>query len=78
MAMSKEERAEPCRQIGTLGGQATARAYGLEYMRAIAAAGFKTTCEHHYGGNTGYARAALILRRRHLRPRPNQETETTR
>ena len=64
--MTREERATHCRQIGTLGGQATVRAYGVRYMRAIAAAGFQTTADRYYGGNRAYARAALIARRRHF------------
>ncbi len=61
------DRAEHCRQIGTLGGQETVRRYGVAYMRELARAGFTTTCERHYEGNRAYARAALIQRRRHFR-----------
>ena len=64
--MTREERANHCRQIGTLGGQETARRYGPTYMRTIAAIGFATTSERYYGGNRAYARAALIARRRHF------------
>ncbi len=64
--MTREERANHCRQIGSKGGQETARRYGPKYMRAIAAIGFAVTTERYYSGNRAHARAALIARRRHF------------
>jgi hypothetical protein len=62
-----EDRANHCRQIGTLGGQETVRRYGIQYMRELARAGFATTCARYYEGNRAHTRAALIQRRRHFR-----------
>jgi hypothetical protein len=64
--MTREERANHCRQLGTLGGSETARRYGPKYMKAIAAIGFATTTDRYYAGSRAHARAALIERRRHF------------
>lgn len=66
MAWTKEERANHCRQIGTLGGQETVRRYGVRYLRELAKAGFQTTADRYYGGSRAHALAALRLRGRHI------------
>lgn len=77
------DRANHCRQIGTLGGQKTAQTYGVRYMRALGSAGFATTCQRYYEGNRAYARAALLQRKPlsfhgcadRQRPRPPAQVE---
>jgi hypothetical protein len=64
MSWTKEERADFCRQIGTLGGQETVRRYGLAHMRALGAAGFAAYVEKHQDGN----RAAAIEGLRKAKP----------
>jgi hypothetical protein len=63
----KRARAERCRQMGTLGGQETARRYGVKYLRALGAAGFQTTCDRYYSGNRAHCRAALLAGGAHFR-----------
>lgn len=57
----RKARAERCRQMGTLGGQATAQRYGRKYMQAIGRAGLKTYAERYHDGNAKLAYEAILL-----------------
>ncbi len=53
------DRAEHCRQIGTLGGQKTVQTYGRRYMAAIGKIGFAVYAERHHNGNRAAARGSI-------------------
>lgn len=53
------DRANHCRQIGTLGGQETVRRYGIRYMRELAKAGFQSYADRHHDGNRASAYYAI-------------------
>lgn len=47
--MSPEERAEHCRRIARLGGQAVVAKHGIEHMSLIGKAGFQSALDLGYG-----------------------------
>lgn len=53
------DRAEHCRQMGHLGGQATVRNRGVEHMRAIGKAGFQSYADEYFGGDRSAAAKSL-------------------
>jgi hypothetical protein len=53
------DRAEHCRQIGTLGGQKTVQTYGHRYMSELGKIGFQAYAERHHDGNRAAALGSI-------------------
>lgn len=53
------DRANHCRQIGTLGGQKTVQTYGPRYMAEIGKIGFQVYAERHHNGNRAAALGSI-------------------
>lgn len=60
METQKFDRANHCRNIASLGGQATVARYGRGYMQAIAKRGFQAYADAHHEGFRAPAAASLL------------------
>ncbi len=58
------DRAAHCRNIAAKGGRTTVERYGTGHMSNIGKVGFRVTCDTHYCGVSGAARAGIRLIRR--------------